>query len=126
PGHARHRHIQDRDLGPLGEHLLDGLDAVLGFGDDLEVRLAVEKQLQPGADDPVVVRNHDPHSPSPSVMSRGTSSLTLVPLPGLESNSSLPPTSRARSRMPDMPSPLFSSAKAKPRPSSDTSSRTWE
>jgi hypothetical protein len=42
-GHARHRHIQDGHVGLLGDRLGDGVDAVLGLGDDLHVVLAVDQ-----------------------------------------------------------------------------------
>ena len=58
---------------------------------------------------------------------RGRCARTLVPQPGVDSISSVPPISRARSAMPRRPIPLSTpacstSARSKPRPSSWTSS----
>ena len=85
---------------------VDGLGAVAGLGDDLEVGRCVEHEAQAVADDRVVVGEQDPglerdgHRPSPST---GTSSRTSVP--GLDASGSpgCPPTSSARSRIPAMP-----------------------
>ena len=83
--------------GLRGERLLEGVDAVLGLGDDLHVGLALDQQLQAAADDAVVVGDEDPHV-APMVSSM------VVPSPGSEKIERRPPTSSARSRMPETPS----------------------
>src|SRR5439155_12069137 len=134
PGHARHRHVQDGDVGLFRDHLLECFDAVLRLCHDLHVGLAVEEQPDARADDSVIVGDQDPHvfasgaasCKRGSATSLGTESLTVVPLPGRESISRLPCTSSARSRMPERPRPLRSWSKANPPPSSATSSMTSE
>ena len=106
------------------DRLLERVDAVLGFGDHLHVGLAVEQQparrsaRSRGRRRSGSSRGLRRHRRSVAARSTGapagTSSLTVVPLPGRESISSVPPTSSARSRMPDRPRPLPSSANAKP------------
>ena len=82
--------------GLRGERLLEGLHAVGRLGDDLHVRLAVDQQLHAATHDAVVVGDQDPHE-APIVSS------IVVPSPGAENTLSRPPTSSARSRMPDTP-----------------------
>ena len=100
--------------GLVGERLLEGLDAVAGLGDDLHVGLAVDQQLHAATDDPVVIGDQDPHD-APMVSSM------VVPSPGAEKTFRRPPTSSARSRMPEtprrLPEPLMG---LKPQPSSRT------
>ena len=62
PGEARHGDVEDADVGPVGEGLLEGLDAVGRLGHDLHVGLAIEQQPQAAADDAVVVGDQDAHS----------------------------------------------------------------
>src|SRR4029078_8624072 len=92
-------------------------DPVVGLGHDLHVGLAVDQHLQPGADDPVVVRDQHPDHV-------GTRKVIVVPPPGAERTSRSPPTSRARSAMPTSPRPGPRTAGAEPRPSSLTRSST--
>ena len=95
-GHARHRDVHHAQVGRVGERLLEGLDAVVGLGDDLHVGLALDQQLHAAADDAVVVGDQDPHV-APMVSSM------VVPSPGAEKTLRRPPTSSARSRMPETP-----------------------
>ncbi len=63
-GHADvHQH--DRRVEARG--LLDGFDAVAGFGDDVDVGLAGEQQAEAGADHRLVVGDEhaDRHAPYP-------------------------------------------------------------
>ena len=55
PGHARHRDVEDGDVGALDERLLDGGDAVFRLGDDLHAGLAVDQHAHAGAHDAMVV-----------------------------------------------------------------------
>src|SRR3954454_20546291 len=96
-GHARHRHVEHAQVRARGERLLEGLDAVGGLGDDLHVGLAFDQQLQAAAHDAVIVGDEDPHV-APMVSSM------VVPSPGSEKMVRWPPTSSARSRMPETPS----------------------
>ena len=80
------------------QRLLEGVDAVLGLGDDLHVGLAVDEKAQAATDDAVVVGDQDLHF-APMVSS------IVVPSLGAEYKARLPPTSSARSRMPDSPRP---------------------
>ena len=82
----------------MAQRLLEGVDAVLGLGDDLHVGLAVDEQAQAATDDAVVVGDQDLHF-APMVSS------IVVPSPGAEYRARLPPTSSARSRMPERPRP---------------------
>ena len=97
-GHARHRDVHHAQVGLRLQRLLEGVDAVLGLGHDLHVRLALDQQPQAAPHDAVVVGDQDPHV-APMVSSM------VVPAPGAEKTSRLPPTSSARSRMPDRPRP---------------------
>ena len=47
--------------GRVWQRLLEGVDAVLGLGDDLHVGLAVDQQAHAATDDPVVVGDEDLH-----------------------------------------------------------------
>jgi hypothetical protein len=58
-GHARHRDVEDGDVGLRGDRLGDGVDAVLGLGDDLHVVLAVDQHADAGAHDAMVVGDQD-------------------------------------------------------------------
>src|SRR6201999_2680069 len=102
-------------VGAGGERLLEGVDAVLGLGHHLHVGLALDQQLQAAPDDAVVVRDEDPHV-APMVSSM------VVPSPGSEKIDSWPPTSSARSRMPETPSRVLRPFPLvrKPSPSSRT------
>ena len=96
-GHARHRHVEHRDVGVLRLGGFEGAHAVGGLGHHLHVGLAVDQHAQAGADDAVVVGDQD--------ADHRILSVTEVPPFGAERTSSSPPTSRARSAMPRRPSP---------------------
>ena len=83
-------------VGLRGQGLLEGDDAVLGLGDHLHVGLTLDQQLQAAPHDAVVVGDEDPHV-APMVSSM------VVPSPGSEKIVRWPPTSSARSRMPETP-----------------------
>ena len=82
-----------------------GLKALLSTEDDLEVVLGRQQCLQPHAHHGAVVDDHDPQarphrSISPSLC---TLSVTVVPRPGVEDTSAIPPMRAIRSRMPETP-----------------------
>jgi hypothetical protein len=54
-GLARHADVEDREVDVALEPALDRLGAVDGLGDDLEIGLGVEDELQPLPDDRVIV-----------------------------------------------------------------------
>ena len=107
----------------VAERLLDGLVAVAGLGDDLEVGLGVEDDAQPAQDDRVVVGDQDARLEwGHVVLARtwGMVSWTWVPPAGGEVMVRPAPISIARSRMPRMPCAEGSDPGARPRPSSAT------
>ena len=85
----RHRDVEHADVRALAQRELDRLDAVGGLGDDLHVGLAVEQQLQPAADDPVVVGDQQPHAATRMPRAGSVSSI-VVPSPGAERTSIVP------------------------------------
>ena len=76
----------------------DGLRAVLGLGDDLDVDLVVEDPAQAGPHERVVVGDQDSDGHQ-----GGTWSLIRCRVPSAGRTSSRAPISRARSRIPRMP-----------------------
>src|SRR4029079_3906112 len=114
---ARHRDIDDRDIGisALGE-AHRGLAVAEGAG-DAHVRLRFEKPRHPVAHERVIVNEDELDHPA------ATSTVTRVPLPE-EATRTAPPTAAARSRMTAMPHPggagSFAAAGARPRPLSST------
>jgi hypothetical protein len=55
PGHARHRVVQDDQIGLEAECLARRLVAICGLGDDLEVRIGFDERAQSSADRVVIV-----------------------------------------------------------------------
>src|SRR5687768_16322339 len=102
----------------------DGVAAVARFADDFHVWLTVDQQGQPLPDGLVILgdQHADPvHRDGASHSSNGQRRKTVVPLPGADSTSAVPPISAARSRMPISPMPrpcTVGSAGSKPTPSS--------
>ena len=87
--------------------------AVVGLAHDREVLLGVEEHAEAGADQGLVVGEHDPDHDRPSHVAR-----TRNPPPGRGPASSRPPVDSARSRMPRSPRPLPFDGPTAPAPSS--------
>ena len=51
----RHVHVEEHEIGRLGEDGLDGFDAVPGFADHLDVRFRTEQRFHPLARERLVV-----------------------------------------------------------------------
>src|SRR5215211_4593484 len=116
---GRHDDVHEDHVGLLRAHLEHRRPGVARFADDLEVLLAVQEQLEPGADDGVVVDDHDANQRS------GTSTATVVPRCGADSTDRRPPTSAIRSRIPSSPRPpTWSALGSNPRPSSSITTTT--
>ncbi len=60
-GHPRHADVEDAQVGLAGQRLLHRLDSILGLRDHVEVGLALEQELDPRPDDPVVVGYEHSH-----------------------------------------------------------------
>src|SRR5258708_4874169 len=123
PVQARHRQVDHGDIGPQLIGQQDRHLAVLGLGDHFDVTHRFETQADTLANDRVIVGEQNADHLSPSGI------LTWISVPrgdtGAAWNS--PPSSLARSRMPNMPrcSPASSAGTAAmPTPSSRTSSET--
>jgi len=58
-GHARHRVVEEDQVGPKLERLAPGLDAIGGLTDDLEVGIRVDERAETLADSEVVVGDKD-------------------------------------------------------------------
>src|SRR4029078_12317897 len=98
-GHARHRHVQHRQVDVLlRQGYLKGLGAVSGLGDELEIGGLIEHHAQPLAHDIMVVCQQDPrlkrngHARSSSI---GIVSRTSVPWPATDASESILPTTSA-------------------------------
>src|SRR5436190_3673165 len=125
PGHARHSHVEDRQVDIAVDQALERLRAVAGFVDDLQVGLGVQHHAQPAPDHRVVVGQEDArlqryHRPSSSI---GTSRRISVPAPSRRPNASAASTIEARSAMPCIPLPAVASG-GSPWPASATVSDT--
>src|SRR5215472_17613007 len=140
-GHAvgpRHPEIHQDDVGTERPGEGEGLVAVTGLADHLEIRHRVEHRPQTSADHEVVVRQqhpdgHGPVAPLPvaaGIVRRvGSCTATVVPSPGALSMESEPPSAFTRSRMAARPSPppgrvATGRAGSNPRPLSWTSNAT--
>jgi hypothetical protein len=55
PGHQRHADVEDAQVGPALQRLLDRLDPIGRLRHDLDVSLSLEQQPDPRAHDPVIV-----------------------------------------------------------------------
>src|SRR5690606_30257066 len=55
----RHAHVEQDDVGPVPLRLGEGLGAVAGLGDDLDVVRDLQECDQPGSDDHIVVDGQD-------------------------------------------------------------------
>lgn len=90
-----------------------GLAPLVGFTDDFQLWLAAEDQADALAHDGMVVNDEQAdlgiHAET-SGIGCGIVSLTLVPVPGFDRISKLPPNNEARSRMPRRPSGVESLA----------------
>ena len=58
-----HPDVHERDLRPGRCRLTDGLFAVIGFSDDLDVTLGLQDHPEAGADELLVVGDEDPDHP---------------------------------------------------------------
>ncbi len=129
PVQLGHRDVHQDDVGSL---LLDDAhtgNPVPGLGDDVDVPGLLEGEPQAVAEHRVVVHDHDPdrgRHGAPSIpagsnrtVGSGSTAVTSVP-PGPEDTSHDPPSSSARSRIEDSPTP--SSEASKPLPRSATAS----
>ena len=63
PVELRHDDVHEDDVGLEPVHDLDGLDAVLGLTDHLDVVEQLEISAQPAPDDAMVVDEHDADGP---------------------------------------------------------------
>jgi hypothetical protein len=57
--HARHSDVNECDIGGMFRNLLEGVFAGAGLTDDLEAS-GFEKETNSGADQGLMVGNHDP------------------------------------------------------------------
>jgi hypothetical protein len=105
--HSRELQVEQHHVGPqaLGER--QGLLARPDRADDAEVRLVLQDSHQALADDGMVVDDQDTDHAGPRSSGRsggsGTVATTVVPRPGRLAMRNVPPSSRARSRIPWMP-----------------------
>lgn len=86
--------------------LLDGIGAVGGASDHLDVRFEFEHRAEPVTNDRMIVGDEDgDHAVSASAPASvsGSRVVTVVPCPGLLTTVSVPPALRARSAMPSSP-----------------------
>ncbi len=102
PVHARHPDVHQHDVRPGRAHDGDGLLAVGRLAHDLDVVLGVQQRPQPGAQQGLVVGEHDTdHVWVPS----GNAASTRTPPEGAALTVRVPPRATARSRMPRSPLP---------------------
>src|SRR6185312_15087056 len=113
PARAWHDHVEEDDIGRELARQLDGLLAVAGLADRLEVVLALQEQAQARPDHRVVVDDQDADH-------AGTSTTSVVPWSVLDSTRSDPPRSSARSRIDTRPSPWAGVVSSNPVPLSST------
>src|SRR5262249_52972542 len=99
---AGHSDVHEYDVGEvlLGE--ADGVVAVGGLADDVDVVLGVEDHAEPGSDEFLVVDDEHFDAPVPLAL-RGIRATTANPPSGRYRASSWPPKSATRSRMPTIP-----------------------
>ena len=119
PGHPD---VHEHDVGAGRADERDGLVAVRGLPDDLDVVLGIEQRTQPGPQQRLVVGQHDPdHCGAPG--GRGRHARPAAAARGRRRRRpDVPPSATARSRMPRMPLPSSSAPmRAAPVPSSSTS-----
>src|SRR5207245_2058994 len=101
--HPRHLEVKQDDVRPRG---LGGGHPLLrgsGHSNHLKVPVVLEDGDQSLTHHRVIVHDEDANHAVPS--RRGTEATTDVPPPGRLSTRSVPPSSRARSRMPRIPTP---------------------
>src|SRR5690606_3633493 len=106
---ARHAHVHAHDVGPLAARDAHGVGSVRRLAHHLEA-LALEDHGEAGADDGLVVHEHDAgHEASwgrgSRAVARGTDRRTTHAPSGARRASSVPPRTAARSRMPTSPWP---------------------
>ncbi len=113
PGHGQ---VEQDHVGLQLGTQRDGLHPIPGLSDHLHLRVGLQKEAQAGTQDRMIVGNKNPNSRShvsrsPRIADSvegnsvaGTSAITVVPRPGVDSMESFPPRSSARSRIPKMPS----------------------
>ena len=102
PVEAGHADVHPYDIGAEGLREGDGLFAVGGFADDVEVVAGVEKSPEPAAHQGLVVGEcHPDHARA----SRGSRAATRKPPAGRGAASRSPPSAVARSRIPSIPVP---------------------
>src|SRR6266545_447336 len=132
-----HREVHEHDVRLEAVRQLDRLAAVPGLPDDGQA-VGFQQAAQAVAEECVIIGDEDVHQTAPLENSgfgiwAGTSMVTRVPAPGVDSSWNRAPTDSARSRMVDRPkrgnSARPSSAGLKPTPSSCTVIRirlsTW-
>src|SRR5262249_1504833 len=110
----RHAHVHEDHVGAQTGGLGDGLPAVHGLADDLDVGLGVQQHGEPGPHHALVVGHHhaDRHaassgswSSSEGLAPSGSPAGTRTPLSAAGPASRCPPSMVPRSRMPMMPCP---------------------
>jgi peptidoglycan/LPS O-acetylase OafA/YrhL len=108
PVHHGHPDVHEHDVGAGAAGQVDGLPAVEGLADDVDVRLGVEDQPEARPDQGLVVgeQHPDAHGVTGSrSAAAGRTACTANPPSGDGCAVTVPPAAAARSRMPTMPYP---------------------
>ena len=106
-GDSFHGDVHQHDVGPLAVGDLERLLAARGFGDHLHLAHSLQKRMDAGAHQRVVVGEQHADHPTarsfPPAAAMGKVASSTVPCPGDERSSNEPPASAMRSSMPTRP-----------------------
>jgi hypothetical protein len=91
PVDGRHADVHEDDVGPGATRRVDGLGAVLGLGDHVQVVFGLEDHPKPGAHERLVVRDQDADGHASTPAPSGSRAWMTYPLPsGMEARNSPP------------------------------------
>src|ERR1700722_2143560 len=105
PASPRPRDVKEQHIPRLAMHLGNGFIGIRSFAANHSLQLTDQEFLQSTAHNGMIIGNQHPdHAFYSATLESGMRTLTVVPLPRVLLIVSVPPSKRARSRIPKIPS----------------------